>query len=62
MKTKGIADLACVMVQIDTPQRIAAAMDSTTAMMGRQHEEDGDFTYEWSYHPDNGFDLIIEED
>lgn len=57
-----IGDLACILVAIETPRSVTAAMDSTTAMMGRQHEEDGDFTYEWSYHPDNGFNLIVEED
>lgn len=56
-----IGDLACLLLEFDTPQSVVAAMDSTTAMMGRQHEESDGLTYEWSYHPDNGMDLVVTD-
>lgn len=62
MGSAGYPDLACILLELDTPTSVVAAMDSTTAMMGRQEEEADGFLYEWSYHPDNGLDLIITED
>ena len=56
-----LTETACVLLAIDTPDRIVNEMDSTTALMGRQSAEDGDFTYEWSYHPDNGMNLVIAD-
>lgn len=53
--------MVCVLGELDTSQSVVAQMDSTTALMGRQTAEDGDYTYEWSYHPDNGMDLIITD-
>lgn len=57
-----LTDVACLMLQLDTPEYIVSEMDNTTAMMGRQHEEDGGISYDWSYHPDNGFDLVLHEE
>lgn len=60
--TEDITDIACLMLQLNTPEYIVAEMDNTTALMGRQHEEEDGISYEWSYHPDNGFDMIMHED
>lgn len=59
---EDMADLACLLLGLDTPQYIVSEMDSTTSMMGRQKEEDGGISYDWSYHPDNGIDMILHED
>jgi hypothetical protein len=53
------AGMNCVLKELDTPQSITAQMDRTTAMMGVQDAEDGGIEYSWSYHPDNGVNMVI---
>lgn len=58
---EDLTDIACIMIQLETPEYIISEVDNTTAMMGRQHEDAGGYSYEWSYHPDNGLDMVIHE-
>ncbi len=51
----------CVLTQLDTPQSIQAQMGRTTAMMGVQEAEHEGIEYSWSYHPDNGVNMVITE-
>jgi len=53
--------LGCLTRNLSTPQSTLANIDSTTALMGRQSEEHDGITYEWSYHPDNGFIMTITD-
>lgn len=53
--------LVCFLGEFETPESIVASMNSTTSMMGRQEQTDGDISYEWTYHPDNGMDLIATD-
>ena len=57
--TKGIKSVGCVLAALDTPKYVVKMMNGTTAMMGVQKIKDDGLRYRWSYHPDNGFDLII---
>lgn len=54
--------LACVMVALDVPTSVTTRMDSTTSLMGAQTGDDGSLHYQWSYHPDNGLQVVITED
>lgn len=56
-----IEGLICVMGELETPQAIISAMESTTAMMGVQEATDASLHYRWSYHPDNGIQLVVTE-
>jgi hypothetical protein len=56
-----VEGVGCVLGTLHAPQSLVSNMDSTTAMMGRQHEEHDGLTYDWSYHPDNGFNMTITE-
>jgi hypothetical protein len=53
--------LTCTLGELDTPVSVTAQMDNTRALDGMQTAEWGDFTASWTYHPDNGMDLIITE-
>lgn len=57
------ADLAltCLLDELDTPDSTRSKIQSTTAVQGRQEDSWGDYEASWTYHPDNGLDLIIEE-
>lgn len=61
VKSDMVGFLGCFLTEFDTPQAIVAAMDTTTSMMGRQEQSDGDMSYQWTYHPDNGMDLIVTD-
>lgn len=58
---EDIVGVGCLLGALGTSQAVVSEMDSTTAMMGRQQEEDDDFSYAWSYHPDSGFQMTIRE-
>jgi hypothetical protein len=53
--------MACVLNELDTPSSITAQMDRTTSMMGVQEAEDDGIEYSWSYHPDNGVNMVITD-
>lgn len=56
-----IDGVACLLYGIDTPRSIIARMDSTTSLQGQVQAKSDDYSYSWSYHPDNGLNLVIEE-
>ena len=51
----------CVLERLDVPSSITAQMDRTTALMGVQDAEDEGIEYSWSYHPDNGVNMVITD-
>jgi hypothetical protein len=54
-------DLTCVLRELDVPASVTAQMDQTRALDGMQSADWNGFTASWTYHPDNGLDLIITE-
>jgi hypothetical protein len=56
-----IDQIACVLFELSIPTSITARMDSTRALDGVQTGTWDSYTVTWSYHPDTGLDLIIEE-
>ncbi len=57
--TKGIKTIGCVLSALDTPKYVIKMMEGTTALMGIQKIKADGLKYRWSYHPDNGLDLIV---
>ncbi|HSP75242.1 MAG TPA: hypothetical protein VLO31_03390 [Cryobacterium sp.] len=53
-------DLACVLVELDTPDSVFNRIDSTRALDGRQTGTWEDYSATWGYHPDSGLDIVIE--
>jgi hypothetical protein len=51
----------CILEELDAPESLHARMNSTRAMDGTQSYDQGPLNYVWSYHPDSGMNLIIEE-
>ena len=56
-----VDDLFCVLRALKTPSYVVHEMDGTRAMDGRQSETWDQFEASWSYHPDNGLDVLIRE-
>jgi hypothetical protein len=55
----SIADIACVLVALDTPGSLIAQMDATTALDGLQGAQWQGFTARWTRDA-NGLDIVIE--
>lgn len=56
-----IIEVGCFLYALDLPDSIAAQMDSTRALDGRQTAEFDGIKVSWTYHPDSGIDLIFED-
>lgn len=54
--------LNCLLGQLDTPESVLRQIGATTGLMGQLEEEADGFTYRWSYHPDNGLNMVVTED
>ena len=54
-------EIACVLSAIPVPSYVTSRMDQTRALDGVQREEFASFDISWSYHPDNGLDIVIHE-
>jgi hypothetical protein len=64
--TKGsdkvtIEEMACVLNGLDIPDAVVSQIDKTTAMQGVQTATWGEFSAKWTYHPDNGLDIIVTD-
>jgi hypothetical protein len=49
----------CVIDALEAPDSVTALMGETRALDGRQTAEWDGIQASWSYHPDNGLDLIL---
>jgi hypothetical protein len=49
----------CVLDDLDAPQALVARMESTRALDGMQSATWSSYEVTWTYHPDDGLDLII---
>lgn len=51
--------LSCVLRELHTPDSIKEQIEHTRALDGRQTATADGRTYSWTYHPDDGLDLIV---
>lgn len=56
-----IDDVACILTELEVPDAVVARIDSTRALDGTRDAEWGDFYATWTYHPDDGLNMVIEE-
>ena len=59
--TLNQSDVICVLAKLDTPSYVIREMDQTRALDGRLSQSWGRFEASWSYHPDDGLDVLIRE-
>jgi hypothetical protein len=57
----SVAGMDCVLEKLGTSESVKAEMGRTTAMMGVQEADEDGLHYSWSYHPDNGVDMVITD-
>ena len=56
-----LEEVTCILGRLDTPDSVIARMDSTRALDGMQEATWDGFAAVWTYHPDDGLSLIIEQ-
>lgn len=54
-------DIMCYLGQLGTPAYVVEQMKKTRALDGRQTAKWGTFEASWTYHPDQGLDIIIRD-
>lgn len=59
--TATIDDVLCVLGELEAPQSVLAQMESTRALDGMQSATWSTYKATWTYHPDDGLDLILTE-
>lgn len=52
-------DVMCVLSELDMPDSVESMMLSTSALDGRQTAQWDDLSASWTYHPDDGLDVIV---
>lgn len=57
--TATIDDVLCVLGELEAPQSVVAQMESTRALDGMQSATWSTFKATWTYHPDDGLDVIL---
>lgn len=57
----GVEAMSCILRSLDVPDAVTSHITATRALDGRQEDHWGQFTASWSYHPDEGLDLIVRE-
>jgi hypothetical protein len=56
-----IIPVACVLTKLKMPQSLVDRIDHTRALDGTQSGDWDQYHATWSYHPDSGMFLVIEE-
>jgi len=56
------ADEKCLLTHLKAPASVTEKMNATRALDGRRDGQWDGITAEWSYHPDNGLDVILTLD
>lgn len=53
--------IACILTELKAPDYVIAKMDSTRALDGMQNADWAGISASWTYHPDNGLDVILHD-
>jgi hypothetical protein len=55
----SIDDVLCVLDELESPRSVIVRMQSTRALDGMQSTTWAGFEATWTYHPDDGLDVIV---
>ncbi len=60
LDSDALDDIHTVLEELEIPDVIMREMETTTALMGRRVETSGDYEISWTFHPDNGLDVLVK--
>lgn len=53
-------DALCTLRSLEAPEHVINHIGNTSSLQGMQSDSWGDFTAEWTYHPDQGLDIVFK--
>lgn len=53
-------DVWCVLEALNVPESTVAQMEKTSSLMGVVSDSWDGITADWTYHPDDGFDVVLK--
>ncbi|MEV4465725.1 hypothetical protein AB0J51_19140 [Micromonospora echinofusca] len=56
------SDIECILKEVRAPDHVVSEMASTRALDGKQNARWGKVRASWTYHPDQGLDVILVTD
>lgn len=56
-----LASTMCILTALDVPDTTLTRMEQTRSMDGRQRDELDGYAIEWTYHPDDGLDVLLSK-
>jgi hypothetical protein len=56
-----MVDEALALALLDIPSSVSGRMDNTRALDGMQTASWGNYEASWTYHPDEGLDVVVTE-
>lgn len=56
----SMTTVVCVLGEVGAPDSLYSKIDSTRALDGTKTAEWSGFSASWTYHPDNGLNIIVE--
>jgi hypothetical protein len=56
-----ISDVACVLLALKAPTFVVTEIDNTRALDGMQRDHWRGFKASWTYHPDDGLNIVIHQ-
>jgi hypothetical protein len=59
-QTKSVITTTCLLDKLDAPSSVLSRMNTTRAIDGTQDATHGNIQWRWSYHSDNGLDVLVE--
>ncbi|WP_053205835.1 hypothetical protein [Jiangella muralis] len=57
----SVEDMACVLEELQAPTAVIEHMSSTRALDGTQSDDWEGYEAQWTYHPDDGLNIIVTE-
>lgn len=61
VNSMSAADFTCLAQNLQMPSRVSDEISRTTSLMGLQSDQWDGIKASWTYHPDNGLDLILTD-
>ncbi|WP_448749395.1 hypothetical protein [Actinomyces sp.] len=55
----SVVTLSCVLRELDAPESLMQRMETTRAIDGTREETWGSYRATWTYHPDQGLNVVI---
>lgn len=56
-----LSSTLCILSALDVPDTTITRMEQTRSLDGRQSDDLGKYTVEWTYHPDDGLDVLFSK-